>query len=349
MPEGACEAPGFIRRPATMPQPDRNAPYLLGLDIGGTKLAVVVADWNGNILHKVRRPTEAGRGPEAVVATLVDMSREVMARAALTTADVAGVGVSCGGPLDTGTGVVYAPPNLPGWDEVPLKAWLERAVPLPVFVENDANAGALAEWSFGAGRGFRHMVYMTMSTGIGGGIILDGRLYRGPNDTAGEVGHMTIVEDGPACGCGKRGCLESLCSGPSIARRARERAQGTPGSILAELADGDLERVTAETVMEAARKSDPCAREIVDETARYMATGLGNIVNILNPEIIVIGTILVKAGDLLLEPIRNYLRGETWSRVYDTVRVVPAELGDAVGDLAAIAVIRQAVQAEGSA
>ena len=331
-----------------MPQPDRNAPYLLGHDIGGTKLAVVIADWNGRILHKVRRPTHAERGPEAVVASLVDMSREAMACASLSPANVGGIGVSCGGPLDTETGVVYAPPNLPGWDEVPLKSWLETALSLPVLIENDANAGALAEWSFGAGRGFRHMVYMTMSTGIGGGIILDGKLYRGPNDTAGEVGHMTIVEDGPVCGCGKRGCLESLCSGPSIARRARQKARSMPRSRMIEMAGGDVDLITSETVMEAARGNDRPALEVVDETARHMATGLGNIVNILNPEIIVIGTILVKAGDLLLEPIRDYLRRETWSRVYDTVQVVPAELGDAVGDLAAIAVIRQAVQTEGS-
>ncbi|MDE2825474.1 MAG: ROK family protein, partial [Gemmatimonadota bacterium] len=215
-------------------------------------------------------------------------------------------------------------------------------------VENDANASALAEWSFGAGWGFRHMVYMTMSTGIGGGIILDGRLYRGPSDTAGEVGHMTIVENGPACGCGKRGCLEALCSGPSIARRAREKAQAATGSLMVDLAGGDPACITAETVMAAARQDDPAAREIVDETARYMAVGLGNIVNILNPEVIVIGTILVKAQDLLLEPIRAYLRRETWPRVFDTVRVVPAGLGDEVGDLAAIAVIRQAVRSEGS-
>lgn len=331
-----------------MSQTDRNAPYLLGHDIGGTKLAVTVADRDGKILHKIRRPTEAERGPRAVVASLVDMSREAMARAALSPTELAGVGVSCGGPLDTETGVVHAPPNLPGWDEVPLKAWLESALSMPVFVENDANASALAEWSFGAGRGCRHMVYMTMSTGIGGGIILDGRLYRGPNDTAGEVGHMTIVENGPACGCGKRGCLEALCSGPSIARRAREKARAQPGSRMVDLAGGDPACITAETVMDAARQDDPAAREIVDETARYMAVGLGNIVNILNPEVIVIGTILVKAQDLLLEPIRAYLRRETWPRVYGTVRVVPAGLGDAVGDLAAIAVIRQAVQSEGS-
>lgn len=330
-----------------MSQPDRNAPYFLGHDIGGTKIAVTVADRNGKILRKIRRPTEAHRGPRAVVASLASMSREAMARAAVSPAELAGVGVSCGGPLDTETGVVYAPPNLPGWDEVPLKAWLESALSLPVFVENDANASALAEWSFGAGRGCRHMVYMTMSTGIGGGIILDGRLYRGPGDTAGEVGHMTIVENGPVCGCGKRGCLEALCSGPSIARRAREKAQASTGSRMVDLAGGDPASITAETVMDAARQDDPAAREIVDETARYMAVGLGNIVNILNPEIIVIGTILVKAQDLLLEPIRAYLRRETWPRVYDKVRVVPAGLGDEVGDLAAIAVIRQAVQSEG--
>ncbi len=331
-----------------MPRPDRNASYLLGHDIGGTKLAVTVADRNGMILQKVRRPTEAERGPRAVVASLVDMSREAMARAALSPAELAGVGVSCGGPLDTETGVVYAPPNLPGWDEVPLRAWLESALSLPVFVENDANASALAEWSFGAGRGCRHMVYLTMSTGIGGGIILDGRLYRGPNDTAGEVGHMTIVENGPVCGCGKRGCLEALCSGPSIARRAREKVQAAHGSRMVDLAGSEPACITAETVMDAARQDDPAAREIVDETARYMAVGLGNIVNILNPEVIVIGTILVKAQDLLLEPIRAYLRCETWPRVYDKVRVVPAGLGDEVGDLAAIAVIRQAVRSEGS-
>jgi len=330
-----------------MQQCKLNAQYLIGYDIGGTKLSVVVADWDGNILHKIRRPTEAKRGPKAVVSSLVEMSYEAMARASVPLSNVAGVGVSCGGPLDTETGIVYAPPNLPGWDEVPLKAWLEEEFSVPVFVENDANACALAEWSFGAGRGFRYMVYITMSTGIGGGIIIDGNLYRGPNDTAGEVGHMTIVKDGPSCGCGKRGCLESLCSGPSIARRAREKTLMMPGSLMFELSGGTLELITAETVVEAARQNDVAAREIVDETARYMAIGLGNIVNIINPEIIVIGTILVKAKDLLLGPIRHYLRDETWERVYDTVRVVPAGLGNAVGDLSSIAVIRQGVQIKG--
>jgi len=328
-----------------MPQINKDAPYFIGIDIGGTKLAVVVADRHGEILQKVRRPTDAMRGPRAVVATLCAMCREVMALASISTEKVAGIGVSCGGPLDTGTGVVYSPPNLPDWNAIPLKAWLEEELQLAVYLENDANAGALAEWLFGAGRGYQSLVYMTMSTGIGGGLILDGRLFRGPGDAAGEVGHMTIVSDGPVCGCGKHGCLEALCSGPSIARRAKEHLQMAPHSLMLTLAGGKPDLVTSEMVMNAARQDDPAALRLVDETARYMAIGLGNIVNILNPQIIIVGTILVKAHDLLLAPIRDYLRRETWDRVYDMVQVVPAELGDAVGDLAAIAVIKQKMDA----
>ena len=258
-----------------MSQPDRNAPYLLGHDVGGTKLAVVIADRNGNILHKVRRPTEAERGPEAVVATLVDMSREAW-RAPASPRRTWPVSRKLGGPLDTEPAWSTRRQSA-GLGRGPLKAWLERALSLPAFVENDANAGALAEWSFGAGRGFRHMVYMTMSTGIGGGIILDGRLYRGPNDTAGEVGHMTIVENGPACGCGKRGCLESLCSGPSIARRAREKAQAAPDSLMIALAGGDpVRHYGGNRHGRGQEKNDPVRPgEIVDETARYIGHRTG--------------------------------------------------------------------------
>ena len=326
------------------------APYLIGLDIGGTKLAVVLADQKGTILHKIRRPTEAMRGPDAIIETLCEMAREVMGLSGVSVDDIAGIGVSCGGPLDTATGIVYSPPNLPNWDAIPLKSRLENALSCAVCVENDANAGALAEWMFGAGRGFEHVVYMTMSTGIGAGLILDGTLYRGTSDTAGEVGHMTILPNGPVCGCGKKGCLEALCSGPSIARRAREwltQQGGGQSSLMYTLADGAPTAITAETVMAAARQGDVGALALVDETAWYMAIGLGNVVNVLNPQIIIIGTIIVKAADLLLKPIHTYLQQETWERVYETVRIVPAELGDAVGDLAAVSVVKQAMKEHG--
>jgi glucokinase len=327
-----------------MVQLNHAAPYMLGLDIGGTKLAAVIADREGRILHKVRYPTETERGPRSIVSGLGGMAREVMAAASATPSDVAGIGISCGGPLDTATGIVYSPPNLPGWDAIPLKTWVEEDLHLATYIENDANASALAEWLFGAGRGYRNVVYMTMSTGIGGGLILDGRLYRGTGDAAGEVGHMTLVPDGPLCGCGKRGCLEALCSGPAIARRARELLEtGTP-SLMRDLAGEDLAALTAETVMTAARRKDAAALRIVDETARYMAIGLGNLINILSPQIIIIGTIIVKTGDLLLEPIRAYLRRETWERLYDMVQIVPAGLGDTVGDLAAIAIVKEMLE-----
>jgi glucokinase len=334
-----------------MPELKPDASFLIGIDIGGTKLAVVITDRSGTILHKERRPTVASRGPKDIVAELCDMTRTVMNHESATQESVAGIGVSCGGPLDTSTGIVYSPPNLPGWDAVPLKSLIEEELSLSCHVENDANAGALAEWYFGAGRGFTNVVYMTMSTGIGGGLILDEKLYRGTGDTAGEVGHMTIVPNGPPCGCGKSGCLEALCSGPSIARRAREALAdaGQRGpSLMLHGANNDLAAVTSEIVMDAARDGDELALKIVDETARYMAIGLGNIINILNPQIVIVGTILVKASDLLLEPIREYIRAETWDRVYDMVRIVPAELGDSVGDLAAIAVMKQAFEETGA-
>lgn len=327
-----------------MPQPNASGRYILGLDIGGTKLAVVIADRSGTVLHKIRRSTDAQRGARAVVDTLCDMAREAVALQATTLADLVGIGVSCGGPLDTTTGVVYSPPNLPGWDGIPLRDWLEADLGVATFIDNDANASALAEWLYGAGRGYRNVVYMTMSTGIGGGLILDGRLYRGIGDAAGEVGHMTLLPGGPLCGCGKHGCLEAICSGPAIARRAREALAAGAPSLMTDLVKGDVSAITAETVMTAARKGDETALRLVDETARYMAIGLGNIVNVLNPEIIIIGTIIVKAGDLLLEPIRSYLRQETWERVYNMVQVVPAGLGDAVGDLAAVAIIGELVK-----
>ena len=161
-----------------MPQFKPSAPFLIGLDIGGTKLAVVVADQKGTILHKVRRPTEAMRGPDAIIESLCEMAREVMGLSRVSIGNIAGIGVSCGGPLDRAAGIVYSPPNLPDWDAIPLKSKLENALSCAACVENDANASALAEWMFGAGRGYEHVVYMTMSTGIGGGLILDGTLYR---------------------------------------------------------------------------------------------------------------------------------------------------------------------------
>ncbi|MCE2414358.1 ROK family protein [Candidatus Poribacteria bacterium] len=318
--------------------------HIVGIDIGGTKLATVVADRRGHILGKVRKPTFSEKGPEYAIDLLFDMVREVVSQAGLEQTSISAIGVSCGGPLDTKTGIVYSPPNLPGWDALPLKAKLESEFQVPVTIENDANASALAEFRFGGGRGYSAVLYMTMSTGIGGGIVINGQVYHGANDSAGEVGHQILLPDGPRCGCGKQGCLEALCSGPAIARRAQTAIQkqlenGKASTALLALADGQIEGVKSEHVLAAARTGDALALELVQETAYYMGWGIGNLVNILNPDIVLLGTIAIAAGDLLLDPIRETVSKFAMTRPAEAVHIAPAQLGDALGDLAAIALV----------
>jgi glucokinase len=313
--------------------------YVVGIDIGGTKLATVVADDSGKILSKVRRPTRADKGPEYAIQLLFEMVYETIAQAGLEQEAILAIGVSCGGPLDTKTGVVYSPPNLPGWDAFPLKVQLESEFKIPAIIENDANASALAEYRFGGGRGYDAILYMTMSTGIGGGIVIDGKIYHGANDSAGEVGHQILLPDGPLCGCGKRGCLEALCSGPAIARRAKEAVRKESNTAILTLADGHIETIKSEHVLAAARQGDTLALKLVDETAYYMGWGIANLVNILNPDIVLLGTIAIAAGDLLLEPIRKTVSDLAMARPAEAVKIMPAQLGDTLGDLAAIALV----------
>ena len=318
--------------------------YVVGIDIGGTKLATVVADSTGHILGKVRKPTLAEKGPEYALGLLFDMVRETISLAGLEQTSISAIGVSCGGPLDTKTGIVYSPPNLPGWDALPLKAKLESEFQVPVTIENDANASALAEYRFGGGRGYNAVLYMTMSTGIGGGIVLDGQIYHGANDSAGEVGHQILLPDGPLCGCGKRGCLEALCSGPAIARRTqaairKQLANKKASTTMLTLTDGRIEDVKSEHVLEAAGTGDALALELVSETAYYMGWGIANLVNVLNPDIVLLGTIAIAAGDLLLDPIRETVSKFAMTRPAAAVEIAPAQLGDALGDLAAIALV----------
>ena len=313
--------------------------HVVGIDIGGTKLATVVADKNGNILQKVRKPTESEKGPRHAVQLLLEMVDEVIDLAELRREDISGIGVSCGGPLDTKTGIIYSPPNLPGWDALPLKEMIESEFHIPTIIENDANASALAEARFGGGRGYDYVLYMTMSTGIGGGIVANGEIYHGANDSAGEVGHQILLPEGPLCGCGKYGCLEALCSGPSIARRAQEAIANQPHTKILALAGGEMNSVKSEHVLQAARDGDVLAMILVEETAYYMGWGIANLVNILNPQIVLIGTIAVAAGDLLLDPIRRTVTEMAMQRPLEAVKIMPAELGDSIGDLAAISLV----------
>ncbi len=311
---------------------------VIGIDLGGTKTSTALVDCSGRIIAHDYQKTRVAEGQEAVIGSMLDGARRVMAQAGVTRAQVAAAGIGAPGPLEIETGVVVAPPNLPDWERVPLKQLVEDGLGITAFIENDANAAALGEYRFGAGRGTRHMIYVTVSTGIGGGLILDGRLYHGASGMAGEVGHTTLVPYGPLCGCGNRGCLEALASGTSIARRARERiARGVP-TLMADLAGGDLERITAKLVAEAADRGDTEAQDILAEAMDYLGIGMANLVNLFNPQVIVIGGGLTNIGEALFEPVRRAIDRHAFPAPAQAVRVVRAELGDDVGVLGAAAV-----------
>jgi glucokinase len=322
----------------------RVAGPVLGLDIGGTKLAAGVVSADGKVVSWERAPSVAAEGPERVIARLVDLGRLSVRRAGLRMEDIGGVGVACGGPLDPETGVIINALNNPGWVNVPLKSMLEAALGRPAYVENDANAAALGEHRYGAGRGTDNLVYITVSTGIGGGLILDGELFRGENGNAGEIGHLQVAYQGRACHCGGQGCVEAYASGTNIAQRAREALVSEEPSVLLELA-GTPDRITAEAVADAARRGDPVAARIWDETIEVLAAGVASTVNAFNPRLVVIGGGVTGAGDLLFEPLRRRAIARAMPPLAAVVRIVPAELGERTGVIGAAAVALTRVSA----
>jgi glucokinase len=314
-------------------------PHILGIDIGGTKLAVGVSSPTGQLLVSDRIPTNPAESSEQTLVRLVDACRAVIGRAAVP---VAAAGIGCVGPLDQKTGYVISPVNIPGWRRVPLVDTIRAGLKIPVFLDNDANAAALGEHRFGAGRGVRNMIYMTISTGIGGGIIVDDRLYQGENGNAGEMGHMCVRFDGRRCPCGNIGCVEAYASGTAIAARAREAVAADPaaaGAALLKLAAGDPSNITGKLVVEAVRRGgDPLAQRIWDETINALGSGLVSVIHIFNPRRIVLGGGVTNAGELLFEPLRRYVGKYAVKMLADACDIVRAALGDQVGVMGAVAV-----------
>ncbi|MCX7796604.1 MAG: ROK family protein [bacterium] len=305
---------------------------IIGIDIGGTKIAIGRADINGNLEDSVRFPTNVSRGYKAIVQEIIEKTKEL--------ADghsVVSIGIGCGGPLDSKRGRILSPPNLPGWDDVPLVDDIKSVFNVPVYLENDANAAALGEFHFGAGKDVSNMVYMTLSTGIGGGIILNNRLIHGVRDSGGEVGHQTILPDGPLCNCGNRGCLEALSSGTGIAKIFREKLASGRTSIVTEWIK-DPEEVSAKIIADAAKIGDPLAIEVWDSAIYYLGIGIANIVTIVSPEMVVLGGSLIKYGETLFVRVREIVKERAKLVPVDEIKIVPAKLGDDVGILGAVAV-----------
>lgn len=306
---------------------------VLAVDVGGTKSAVGLVRRDGRIQVSRRRPAGVERGPEAMIHDYVEMAHEVLAEARVPPSALLGAGAGCGGPLDYKAGLIFHSANLPGWENVPLAALLAEQLGLPVWVDNDANAAALAEYWTGAGCGADPMIYLTISTGIGGGVILGGELYRGASGNAGELGHMIVQASGRHCGCGGRGCLEAYCSGTSIAARAQEAVEHGSRSALARL--GHPPR--AEDVVALAGGDDLAAR-LWSETLDYLAAGVVTIVHAFEPRCIVLGGGVTRAGSQLFEPLEERVRALAMPRLMANVRILPAALGDNVGILGAAAV-----------
>jgi len=298
---------------------------VLGLDIGGTKLAAGVVDPGGVVHSFVVVPSRAEEGPEPTLERLFELGRRAVADSNVAWEDVEAVGIGCGGPLDARRGVLIAPPHLPGWRDVPVAALADRAFDRPVTLENDATAAAAAEHRWGAGAAVRNMVYLTISTGVGGGVVIDGSLYRGSMGNGGELGHVTIDWHGRPCrGCGRRGCLEAYVSGTSIAERAQEAG---------------LEITGADEVAAGARAGDPIATAVWDETIEALACGLTSIVNLFEPELVVLGGGVSRSGEQLIGPVREAVRASTMKPAGEGADIVASAFGDHVGVAGAAAIV----------
>ena len=307
--------------------------HIVGIDLGGTNIVTgIVAEDGSDILGTRSVPTGAEEGPDAVVQRIIATAKGSIAeaRAAIPTLELIGAGVGSPGPLDTKAGVVLVTPNL-GWVNMPLRQLLQDGLGLCTALDNDANCAILGEWWQGAARGTRVTVGLTIGTGIGGGIIIDGRLFHGASDIAGEIGHMTIDAHGRRCKCGNYGCIEAYASGPNIALRAVEAIQSGAQSTLPSYVAGDLARITAQTVYDAAHAGDELALEVVQDTARYLGAAVASLINIFNPEAIVIVGGVTRAGDSLFVPLRREVARRAFKPAVQVCRIVPGELTGVAG------------------
>lgn len=317
--------------------------YIAGIDIGGTKCAVILGKDKTEdycLVDRICFDTESHKGPEYGIERIKQALHEIFNKHGLTKEQIEAIGISCGGPLDHIRGVIKNPPNLYGWVDIPIVDIIEEEFGIPAYIQNDANACALAEWQFGAAKGYRDVIFLTFGTGLGAGLILDGRLYSGANSMAGEVGHVRLAEIGPV-GFGKAGSFEGFCSGGGIAQIAKTKVlerlqQGEKPAICPDLAH--MEELSARTVAQAAKEGDELALDIYATSGYYLGKGLSILVDILNPEVIVLGSIFERSAELLSSAMYEVLGKETLEISRRDLKIVPAKLGDQIGDYAALSV-----------
>ena len=314
---------------------------VVAVDVGGTKFIAAVVDSKGKMLSRVYCPTCAEQGPRKVIKRLSATINQAVKESGAGLKSIGGIALAIAGIIDINRGLITAAPNLPDWSNIRLDDLLHDEFKMPAYLLNDASAAALGEHRFGAGQGVDNLLFLTVSTGIGGGIIINGELYNGTDGAAGEMGHMIVLADGPECHCGQHGCLEALASGTAIARLARERLEEGENSLLEKMVEGDLATITAEHVTKAAKKQDIVALSVIWEAAYYLGIGMANLVNLFNPQVIVIGGGVSAMGEMLLRPARKSMQEHAFKLPANTVRVVKSKLNPDSGILGAAAYAQQ--------
>lgn len=308
---------------------------VLSVDLGGTKILSALVDEQGKILARDQTPTPAAGDHNTVIQAILSSSKRVLAEAGIGIDSVAAASIAAAGLSDIRTGILFTSPNLPGWKDVPLRDILSKQFDKPVYLLNDARAAALGELYFGAAKGLKNFIFITISTGIGGGIIINGELYSGAAGTAGELGHMVIDDDGPLCNCGNRGCWEMLASGKALAAAAKRSIKEGVKSSITEFTDGDVEKINAQAINRAAIAGDPLAQKLISRTAYYLGVGLSNLINIFSPELIVIGGGVSNIGDRLLLPAYEEAKKRAFKQPFEATRFALAALGADSGVLGA--------------
>ncbi len=312
---------------------------IAGIDIGGTKIAVALETLGGGRVATRRLPTEVEIGAYSIVENILQAITEILEE---NRVKLAAVGIGCPSPLDIEKGLVMSPSNLRDWDNFPIVKLFKERFKVPVVLENDANTAALGEYVHGAGRGYRNIIYITVSTGIGGGIIINGEIFHGVSAGAGELGHTIVQPDGVRCNCGSRGCVETICAGVHIVRRAQERLASGEPSLMNEMT-ANIGEVSAKTVVEAVRRKDKLAVEIWDETCRFLAIGIANSITLLAPEAVVIGGgIAAATGEMLFVPLRALIPNFVSMIPAEKINILPAELGSESGVCGALVLAKKA-------
>lgn len=317
---------------------------LIGVDIGGSKVSICLGDSEGNIHASIRVATSMLGGPETGLPKLVELIGHLLRDENIEIEDIQGIGLAVPGPISTKTERILTPPNMPEWVNVPIVQYFREKLDRPVFMDNDANAGALGEWEFGAAKHVNNLVYLTMSTGMGGGIIIDGKILQGASNTGGEVGHYILDPNGPKCPCGQTGCFEAFCGGASASHILQQKVKKNQQSLILKEAEGQIENIDIKCLLAAVKKSDFLALDFWEEYTERLAQGIGILLQTLNPDAIILGTIAAHNKELVMQPLNQALPRYAWKAPLEHCRIEPTTLGSNLGKLGALALAIHGLQ-----